>query len=310
MGGSGATYDYGFRIYNPNIARFLSVDPLTSTYPWYTPYQFAGNRPILCIDLDGLEDLPVNEDTSPVEPNSAAEEIGEQYGDVIVITPRKVNTWTRMFDGVQLALDVVGLIPGLGEIADGANALISLARGNYVDAGLSAAAMIPFVGWGAAGVKIGKNVKKLLKNSDEIIEHVDEAAELVTKQGDEIPIPKSGDEAASIVDDTPSSPKNNDVDTPAKQADDVEVGSYTNTHKSGKKYHGKGTEKRASESATEKAKKYDDPVENTDWTPSKNDREAFKEESRRLENDGGHRNEDNYNKRASPGTNYRKQDGE
>ncbi len=28
MGGGGSTYDYGFRIYNPNIAKFLSVDPL------------------------------------------------------------------------------------------------------------------------------------------------------------------------------------------------------------------------------------------------------------------------------------------
>lgn len=49
-------YDYGFRIYNPGIGKFLSVDPLTQKYPWYTPYQFAGNRPIWAIDIDGLED--------------------------------------------------------------------------------------------------------------------------------------------------------------------------------------------------------------------------------------------------------------
>jgi len=51
------TYDYGFRIYNPALGRFLSVDPLTKSYPWYTPYQFAGNNPIAAIDLDGLEEL-------------------------------------------------------------------------------------------------------------------------------------------------------------------------------------------------------------------------------------------------------------
>ncbi len=56
MGGGGSTYDYGFRIYNPQIAKFLSVDPLTASYPWYTPYQFAGNMPIIAIDLDGLEE--------------------------------------------------------------------------------------------------------------------------------------------------------------------------------------------------------------------------------------------------------------
>jgi RHS repeat-associated protein len=49
--------DYGMRWYLPNIARFPSVDPLTAEYPWYTPYQFAGNMPIWAIDLDGAEEL-------------------------------------------------------------------------------------------------------------------------------------------------------------------------------------------------------------------------------------------------------------
>lgn len=53
--------DYGFRLYAPSIAKFLSVDPLTSSYPWYTPYQFAGNTPIWAIDLDGLEPVVSNE---------------------------------------------------------------------------------------------------------------------------------------------------------------------------------------------------------------------------------------------------------
>ncbi len=44
------------RIYDPRAGRFLSVDPITSQYPWYTPYQFAGNKPIWAVDLDGLEE--------------------------------------------------------------------------------------------------------------------------------------------------------------------------------------------------------------------------------------------------------------
>ena len=54
--GSQIIQDYGFRIYNPSIGKFLSVDPLTKNYPWYTPYQFAGNTPIWAIDIDGLEE--------------------------------------------------------------------------------------------------------------------------------------------------------------------------------------------------------------------------------------------------------------
>ncbi|SFF07576.1 RHS repeat-associated core domain-containing protein [Chitinophaga sp. CF118] len=53
--GEGNQQDYGFRIYDPRIGKFLSVDPLTKSYPELTPYQFAGNMPIRFIDLDGLE---------------------------------------------------------------------------------------------------------------------------------------------------------------------------------------------------------------------------------------------------------------
>jgi RHS repeat-associated protein len=53
--GSGDSYDYGMRIYDPRLGRFLSVDPLAHEYPWWTPYQFAGNNPIAFIDLDGAE---------------------------------------------------------------------------------------------------------------------------------------------------------------------------------------------------------------------------------------------------------------
>lgn len=49
-------YDYGMRIYDARIGRFLSVDPLVKKFPWYTPYQFTGNKPIWAMDLDGQED--------------------------------------------------------------------------------------------------------------------------------------------------------------------------------------------------------------------------------------------------------------
>jgi hypothetical protein len=58
-------------------------------------------------------------------------------------------------------LDVVGMIPVVGEIADGINALWYLAEGDYVSAALSAAALVPFAGAAATGAKlIGKGLKK------------------------------------------------------------------------------------------------------------------------------------------------------
>ena len=60
--GEGNIYDYGFRIYNPRLGRFLSVDPLTKRFPKYTPFQFAGDKPIVFIDLDGKEEYDPSDD--------------------------------------------------------------------------------------------------------------------------------------------------------------------------------------------------------------------------------------------------------
>ena len=49
-------YYYGMRYYAAWICRFVSVDPLQFKYPYYTPYQYAGNKPITYIDLDGGEE--------------------------------------------------------------------------------------------------------------------------------------------------------------------------------------------------------------------------------------------------------------
>lgn len=43
------------RLQTEKQSRFLSVDPLTRSYPMLTPYQYASNTPIAAIDLDGLE---------------------------------------------------------------------------------------------------------------------------------------------------------------------------------------------------------------------------------------------------------------
>ena len=89
------------------------------------------------------------------------------------------------------------------------------------------------------------------------------------------------------------------------------TGSYTITFESGKKYHGKGSETRMNKSASDKAKANNDAVKSKNWTSAKNNREAFKQESRRMHTDkGGHKSKNNYNKRASPGDKYRKQDGD
>jgi RHS repeat-associated protein len=64
--GDGNQQEYGMRIYDPRLGRFLSVDPLAKDYPWYSPYHFAGNNPIQNKDLDGGEPQDYRENWVPV----------------------------------------------------------------------------------------------------------------------------------------------------------------------------------------------------------------------------------------------------
>ncbi|MGN6419487.1 MAG: RHS repeat-associated core domain-containing protein [Pseudobacter sp.] len=79
-GGDGLQQDYGFRVYDNRLGRFLSVDPITADYPELTPYQFASNSPIANIDIDGLEG----------EYNlGGTNEMLKRKGDALLIQPKK-----------------------------------------------------------------------------------------------------------------------------------------------------------------------------------------------------------------------------
>jgi len=90
------------------------------------------------------------------------------HSDIINYPEEEAGSTEVLLDGIQTGLDAVGLIPGVGEIADGANALIYTARGDYVNAGLSAAAMIPFAGWAATGGKLVKKGSHIWSSSDPV----------------------------------------------------------------------------------------------------------------------------------------------
>jgi RHS repeat-associated protein len=52
--------DYGMRISDPRIGRFLSVDPLAGKMPSWSPYCYGMDNPIMMIDPDGQRPFPVN----------------------------------------------------------------------------------------------------------------------------------------------------------------------------------------------------------------------------------------------------------
>lgn len=48
-------YDYGWRMFDPTIARWNGIDNLSEKYNSYSPYHYAGNNPVRNIDIDGNE---------------------------------------------------------------------------------------------------------------------------------------------------------------------------------------------------------------------------------------------------------------
>jgi len=108
------------------------------------------------------------------------------------------------------ALDIVGFIPVIGEIADGINALWYAAEGDYTNAALSGAAIIPVVGdIGGKGFRQGKKLLKGAKALDKLNDarrlyrrttSTAEAAENIvrsTRKLDDIPaLAKTGGEAS------------------------------------------------------------------------------------------------------------------
>ncbi|TAJ03432.1 hypothetical protein DMA11_24110, partial [Marinilabiliaceae bacterium JC017] len=51
----GNSINYKYRMHDPRIGRFFTVDPLSSKYPWNSSYAFSENRVIDGRELEGLE---------------------------------------------------------------------------------------------------------------------------------------------------------------------------------------------------------------------------------------------------------------
>ena len=51
--GGGNSYDFGARIYDSRLGKWMSVDPLQAKYAYLSPYNFTANNPIFYIDPDG-----------------------------------------------------------------------------------------------------------------------------------------------------------------------------------------------------------------------------------------------------------------
>ncbi|MBS3916042.1 MAG: hypothetical protein KG003_16220 [Bacteroidetes bacterium] len=58
--GTVENYDFGARIFDARVGRWLSIDPLAHIYPYQSPYNYCANSVILMRDLKGKDILPSN----------------------------------------------------------------------------------------------------------------------------------------------------------------------------------------------------------------------------------------------------------
>ena len=50
---TGTSYDFGARMYDSRVGRFLSLDRFASDFSSTSPYCFAGNSPVFAVDNNG-----------------------------------------------------------------------------------------------------------------------------------------------------------------------------------------------------------------------------------------------------------------
>jgi phage-related protein len=288
------------RIYDPLLGRFLSADIVVQAPGFlqsYNRYSYVMNNPLTLTDPSGFF----------WDPDSGwwgAKEWGI-FGKAAVVEP--------VVDGYKSG--AAHMESGFQEIANADGVLDATIGTLHVVAAVGDA-----VGTALQVTPSGKAEQALVKGGEKLMAKLGGEAAQVAEQK----VAQAVNAAAKLEGKAASVEKR--VEGVVAQSDGKvskaaptveakgtakqETGSYTNHHESGKTYDGKGSKERSQTSAKRVEKETGDKHVATEWTPSKTEREAFKDESKRLDSHGGAKSENNHNKIESPGKKKRIEDGE
>ncbi len=192
--GEGNSVNFKYRVHDPRIGRFLSLDPLSRRYPYYSPYAFSGNRVMDAIELEGAEPLLLhhlymayletkysfknwgngmvegvnnyNEGTQRMKEGRKNNDLGQEIAGF----SQKIQGATQIADktlsAMEVGMEAVGSIPGVDVVTDPILASYYGSKGDYASASAYVGAMaLP----GVSGVVLkgsGRVLKYALKKTD------------------------------------------------------------------------------------------------------------------------------------------------
>ena len=81
-----------------------------------------------------------------------------------------VSELDKFLKKAEMTLDALGLVPGIGEVADGINGILSLLQGNWGNALISFGSMVPLAGDSLKGLKYLDEASDLLKMGDKVVD--------------------------------------------------------------------------------------------------------------------------------------------
>lgn len=109
--GDGNSVDFGARIYDPRLGRWLSVDPEYKQYPFASPYMAFGNNPNVFIDPGG-ETLRVATGVNREKVRAMLQKLTNdkvilQKDGLVTLVSSNQNPGKKLTNGTQLLRDVV-----------------------------------------------------------------------------------------------------------------------------------------------------------------------------------------------------------